>query len=297
VSDWSFDTETPTVGYDETITCKITNNDTSNTLVGKFYLMLKSPNGASRYVEANEASLTLAPSATQTLSFDYSFSINGTWTAALYIYYVNIDDDPQEDRTLIAGTNRTFTVTTDSSEGADLTLMAAPALVTSDYYGDSLFVDEPATFRLSIKNDGEAYDGRMQIQLFRTTTSTTVMATVTADVSVEANAPSDTYTLSGQLTKVADNFRPAKSGTTYYARAFYAASGYYANFTLASGITNRVAVKCYSGAPTVSALDEVSADEPDASEAIWDIFGRRIDNTKTLAPGLYVTRNRKILMK
>jgi len=297
VSDWSFDTETPTVGYDETITCKITNNDTSNTLVGKFYLMLKSPNGASRYVEANETSLTLAPSATQTLSFDYTFSINGTWTAALYIYYVNIDDDPQEDRTLIVGTSRTFTVTTDSSEGADLTLMAAPALVTSDYYGDSLFVDEPATFRLTIKNDGEAYDGRMQIQLFRTTTSTTVMATVTADVSVEANAPSDTYTLSGLLTKVADNFRPAKSGTTYYARAFYAASGYYANFTLASGITNRVAVKCYSGAPTVSALDEVSADDSDASDATYNLLGQQVSPSAALKSGFYVKNGKKLLVR
>jgi len=294
VSDWSFSSSSLYAGTEQAISCTLSNLDTDHSLVGKYYLYLSSPSGQSEFVEADDV-LTLAPGAKGTLSFHTTFPTSGQWKAQLYIFYQNIDRDPSTGKKLISGTSTSFSVLPDASTKASFTLLAAPQLVASPNYGDSLFIQSPATFSLSLQNSGEAYTGSFQMQLFKSTTSTSVIGTITAQISIPAKAQG-TYTFTGTLQQVASSFPAANSGTTYYAKPLFSYGGTYTEFPLSSGIKSYIPVKVYAGQPT-SLLPPSSFLLPLSSSLLSpssDLLGRP---TSPKSSGLLIRNHRLILLK
>ena len=108
VSGWNKSDSPLAVGEEQTLRCQVKNLNTKTSLVGKYYVGLTSPQGKETFFEADEV-LTLAPSAQATLSFPVQFNQPGSWQAALYIYYQNLDEDP-ETVYLIDGSAHTFQV-------------------------------------------------------------------------------------------------------------------------------------------------------------------------------------------
>lgn len=289
VSDWSFDSADVSSGISQTISCMLKNNDQNNTLVGKYYLYVTSPSNQTEYIEADKV-LTLAPNETGTLSFRNTFREAGQWKCQLYIFYQNIDYDTSTQKKVVNGTNKTFNVLQNTTTGANFSLLSSPVLISNVNYGDSLFIGAPATFKLSVRNTGEAYNGEFQMQFFKSRTATTVMGTVTSAISVAANSES-TYTITGDLTKVATTFQAAASGTEYYVKANFKYGDSFKTFPVATGVSNRAIVKVYAGSPT--GIESVESDSS-KNEAYFDLYGRRSSFEKE---GLLIRKGKIILLR
>lgn len=288
VCDWNFESGELTTGTNQTITCSITNNDNTNTLVGKYYLYLTSPSSQSAFVEADEV-LTLAPNATGTLSFQKRFSEAGQWKSTLYIFYQNIDYDVTSQKKALSSTTKTFTVVSDGTTDAALTLLAAPTLICNESYGDSLFIGVPAYFNVNIQNSGAAYTGQLQMQFFKSSNSTTVTGTITGRVSIPANS-AGSYTIAGNLVNASSSFSAATSGTAYYARAYYLEGDTFKIIPSASDVSNRVKVYVYAGSPT--GIESLHSDSTTA--VCTDLFGRRATSHSS---GILIRNGRLILQK
>ena len=287
-TDWSFDDAPVRAGSTQTVSCTLTNLDQENTLVGRYFLKVTSPSNSEDYIEADKV-LTLAPGASGELTFQHNFDETGQWSSQLCIFYQNIDYDAEQDRTPLADTDCTFQVETDATTSAIFTLLDSPALVSQEGQGDSLFVGAPATFRLSLRNTGETYVGRFQMQLFKSTTSTTVIGTVTADIDIPADSE-DTYTITGTLTQVSSTLNPALSGTTYYAKAYYDYGGTFTTFPVGNGVSNRVSIKVYAGSPATG-IEAIAVDAGAAPS--YNLSGQRIGQPH----GLIVRRGRVCFLK
>lgn len=289
VSGWSFDSADVSSGISQTISCMLKNNDQNNTLVGKYYLYVTSPSNQSEYIEADKV-LTLAPNETGTLSFRNTFREAGQWKCQLYIFYQNIDYDTSTQKKVVNGTNKTFNVLQNTTTGANFSLLSSPVLTKNTSYGDSLFIGAPATFKLSVRNTGEAYNGEFQMQFFQSRTATKVMGTVTSAISVAANSES-TYTITGDLTKVATTFPAAATGTEYYVKANFKYGDSFKTFPVATGVSNRAIVKVYAGSPT--GIESVES-ESSNNEAYFDLYGRRSSFEKE---GLLIRKGKIILQR
>ncbi len=291
VDNWSFDPEEVTTGVKSTISCSVLNNDQENTLVGKYYLYVTSPSNKKEYIEANDV-LTLAPNETGTLSFTHTFNESGNWKSQLYIFYQNIDVNTTNQKKIVSGASKTFSVALDATTGANFTMTATPTVVNDPQHKDSLFIGYPASFNLPLKNTGENYTGEFQMQLYKTISSTAILGTVTSQVSVPKNGEG-TYTITGNLEKLSSTFSPAKSGTIFYAKAFYRFADEFKNIPLASGISSRIKVKVFGGDPSATGIESVE-DTSNQVNASFDFFGRRIKANNT---GLYIRNGQVILQK
>jgi len=289
ISDWKFGESQMTTGTTQSITCSVTNKDSENTIVGKYFLQVTSPNNESEFIEAEDV-LTLEPNANGSITFKKIFTQEGNWKSKLYFFYQNIDYDVNRSKVAIDGTNQTFYVEKDATTGADFTLLATPTVVLDPNSKDSLFIGSPASFSLKIKNTGDAYTGKLQMQLFKTTTSTTIFGSVTGEISIPANSE-DTYSFSGTLEKISASFNPAASGTIFYAKAFFLFADEFKAFPVASGVTNRIKVKVFGGSHTgIESLQK----EADNNEACFDLFGRR---TSQSSSGLKILNKKIVIQK
>lgn len=289
VSDWSFDSSPLSTGASQTITCSLLNNDEENTLVGKYYLYLTSPSNQKEYVEADNV-LTLAPNASGKLSFNYTFKESGQWKSQLYIFYQNIDYNTTNQKKALSGTNKTFEVSYNPTTGANFTLLATPTVVNDPYRKDSLFIGYPASFDIQLKNEGEAYSGMFQMQVYKTTSSTAVMGTVTGQISIPAQSEG-TYTFTGNLEKTSTSFTPAAKGSIFYARPFFLFGDTYKTFTNATNVANRIKIKVFAGSPATGI--EAVESEYFNNGVCLDLFGRR----SSIDKGGLMIKNGKIILQ
>lgn len=290
VRDWNFEQQELRAAIPQEITCIVTNQNPNVTATCKFILMLTAPDGTSRLVESREVCV-LPTGDSQQVSFPITFSTTGKWSCQLYVFRQNLDFNALSDSRLIKGSDRSFSVTSDGTTEAHLTLLQAPELISDARYGDSLFVNQYATFELSVRNTGKAYNGSLQIQLYKTATSTTALATITQKMEIPANSEA-TYTLCGTLVKENSNFSTALSGTTYYAKAAYDYAGSYQLLETPSGISNRTTVKCYSRVPATD-LDTFPMDD-DHPSIIYNLQGQRINPNHPLTHGIYIINGKAV---
>lgn len=305
VTDWSHASDTLPAATNVTITCQVTNEDPSVTFPGRYYLGLYDKNGQTTYVEADKV-LTLAPGETGRLSFRHNFKVAGHWESSLYVVRQNIMT--ADEKEYVGGTYRSFTVYTENLP--EFKLEASPTLI-----GERCVVGQGATFRLNLSNTGSDYSGAIQIQFFRSTTSTTVLGTLTAEVEVPATAGQG-IDVTGIITKTSEQMKPAASGTAYYARAYYYSGGQYKAFAVATNVSNRAKVTFYpadsangiervvatndaSPADAISAAATGSSAANIASNAkIYDLMGKPVKpNDGTLRPGIYIVDGKKIVIR
>lgn len=292
--DWSFEEEEVIANIKRNITCVITNEDAEHTWSGRYFLCLASPTGKTSHIQADKV-WTLAPKQSATLTFpNVIFNEAGTWNAYLGVYMQNLDN-AQDDYNIYQATDVfNIEVMEDLTTGAAFSLLAVPELVRNAAYKDSLFINENATFALKLKNTGTSYIGTLRMQLYKGTNATSPQAIVEAKAEIDP-CDENTIIISGPLTPCSNDFKPAASGSRYYAKAAFAYSATFKNFSTVSGVSNRLAVTVYSGSPaTTVGLDAISQDST-TDEEVYDLLGNRIASGTKLKAGIYIINGKKVL--
>ena len=287
-SDWNFGTDTLRTGSEQTITCRITNGNDA-TCCGRYVLALSA--GDTCWAQSDIVTIPALSSATVT--FGVTFSEAGQRTMDLYFWP---SDFSSSEMTAVGGSLPTVTVVGDQTLSSNLVLTAKPALNADAAYGDSLFVGSAASFDVALSNKSGRYNGQLQVQFFKTATSTAPVATMTVNAALPAGA-AGTYTLSGTLVKANDTFRPAASGTICYARVYYRQGSDYVLMGTASGVDNLTTVRIYAGSPGGTGLEKIAADTDSASVTVYDLMGRPCNPSGQLRPGIYIVNGKKKVIR
>lgn len=262
-SDWSYDNVQYETGYEQTVTCTLTNN-TGSTFCGQYSLRFADPHNAYEYAPAEEI-VTLADGESRTVTFKYIFDMSGTWSSDLYFTRQNIDDQ----RVKINNTHQTFEI----AKGTELTLLAEPILL-QEYYDRN----GQGKIGFYVENTGANYSGPLQVQFLTSKTATKATLTFESDVQIAAGAK-DTLVVTGTL-----------SGLTamkkYYVTGLYYRAGEFTKFNAADGITNFTQIAIYKEGQHTDAIEEILSDQ--LSELKSSIF---------LPKGIYVKDGKKVLMQ
>lgn len=279
-SAWNFESEQITSGPN-TLTCQV-HNTSDETMAVRFYLRLTYPNGKNKAdIPAGgkyDEPVTLAAGESCEISFPFDASMAGSYTAKLYGTPMGLDTDT---KTLLD--TRTFNVALDPTRSAELTLMAAPILVS-----EKVFNGQELTMVLKVKNTGTSYDGKMSIRLF-------TRANSTAESNLKAELTNESVQIGSNETKeitISDVLSIASltKNTKYYARGFYL----YGDEMRELDGNQYTAVPVYA----TTGIEQVKVDEDadDLSNAeIYNLVGKRVmlPVSGQLKPGIYIVNGRK----
>ena len=290
VSDCNYANATISQGESKQLSCKI-KNQSGETFVGKLSLLLTSPDNKKTRLKSQK-SVKLAAGEETTVTFpSQSFTYAGTWKAALYYYLTNIDDDPDEDLTLVANSSTTFLVDGENQE-VDIALAATPTVASNNSYGDSLFIGYYAQFKLKIKNNGGAFNGNIKIQIMKNAYASSPTGVVICPASIAAGTTEE-YIVGGTLTQFASSFPTSASGTKYVFKAYYEANGSYTAIPTTLGAKNQGTAYVYSGNPATG-LETITSDA-EANKTFYNLQGQQVSGSTD--NGIYITKGRKLLVK
>lgn len=275
-TDWNYEQEEIVAGRQATITCAVTNQNTSSTWAGKLYLYCTRVDGTALYVEADDT-YSIGPGETIEATFTHAFMKMGAWKSALYAQQTSISDT----KTAIAHTSQSFSVLDDGTGSAALSLTSSPFIIG---FAD---LDTPATFGIPVLNYGKDYHGRFAIQIYQTSPSSPLLT-----LEGEADIPGgirDTIYVSGTITDLSKN-------RTYYGSAYYLRQGEYTLIT-GSGITNRLKINVYAEGTHTNSIPAVGLDRKN-DHIIHSIDGHHIAPSATdsisLPEGFYIIEGKKI---
>ncbi len=290
VAGWDFGSGTLRAGSSQTFSCRVDNKGES-TCSGRFVLRLASPSHDTCWVYSD--TYTIPTLSSDTVTFETTFKESGQWTTDLFFWAADFSSN---ELASVNDSKSNFTVADDPTLTASLVLTGTLQLKPDIDWGDSLFVDVPASFDVPLSNQSGDYNGQLQIQLFKTVHSTAPVATVETSVAIPAGA-SGTYTVSGTLVQANDSFRPAASGTLCCAKVYYRRGNDFVLMSTATGVDNQISVRVYADDPAETGLAGIVTDAGSATATVYDLMGRPCSPTCPLRPGIYIVDGKKKIIR
>lgn len=289
VSDWAFEgalTAAPT-----TISCKVTNSG-SESFASRFMLGTIAPDKSNTdAVTVNNGpndAITLAPNESRTLSFVYTPTQSGSITLKLWAAPYN---DGYPEYTEIGSVTKE--VESDGTTLSNLSMHSSLYVVTSPVYNL-----ENLTVQVKVTNTGEAYNGKMSIRLFKSSSSTSdadMVAEITNNsVQVPKSKPT-TIEVSGVL-----NIANLTKDTRFYAKAYYLYGDEMKLIPTNYGVTNNASVQVLVARQ--SGIEQVVVDEePEdlTTATIYNVLGKPITLPASgrLRPGIYIVNGKKRVVR